>query len=672
MARIKKKGTSGAAKNYITRSQAVKKLQVSLSDFRRLCILKGIFPRQPRNVKKANKGSTAPTTFFYNKDIAYLQHEPVLRSLREYKTFAKKLSRAVGRREWAMAKGINENKPVYRLDHIIKERYPTFDDSLKDVDDALSLLMLFANLPSNTSVQPETIQSCARLCAQWQLYVMKAHALRKVFLSIKGIYFQAEIRGQSITWLVPYMFTQHIPHDVDFRIMSTFLELYQTLMGFILFKLYTDINLVYPPALDEASDEQGAGVGAFRLTEQAKAALDGLSGQDEGGAKGRQTTQANTSTKKISASEVRRQIKAVNATQTEDDQEVDALIGSAEAGPSVTTTETISADDFVERPAKEGEESARLVTLADLDASSANSPQQSLFSSYYFYISRECPRGVLEFILRSFGASVSQIGWDEVSGSGSAFTEDDPRITHHIIDRPAITSAARKHEGKRVFVQPQWVVDCINTKKILGAALYAPGQTLPPHLSPFVDDEEVRRRGGYVPAEADVQQSDVKAQAGTSAKAEDEENEDEEESDEDDEAGAMAEDDEDKVSERPALVSLLADPLNDDLIASAELEAEAAGGEDALHELQEAHETAKKAFRKRGTKKGTATTAAQDEEEAKNMAKMLMSNRQRKLYTKLSYSQGKRGEEARKLAEKKQKIVKSDKKKAKTGKVKSG
>lgn len=41
MAKIKRRGESGAAKNYTTRNQALKKLQVSLSDFRRLCILKG-------------------------------------------------------------------------------------------------------------------------------------------------------------------------------------------------------------------------------------------------------------------------------------------------------------------------------------------------------------------------------------------------------------------------------------------------------------------------------------------------------------------------------------------------------------------------------------------------------------------------------------------------------
>jgi len=141
MGRLKQKGKAGAAKNFITRTAAVKKLQCSLADFRRLCILKGmfrdsvglhlrvsntifagIFPREPRNKKKANKGSSAPTSFYYTKDIAYLAHEPVLKKLREHKAFAKKLSRALGRGEWSAAKSLDEHKPVYKLDHIIKER----------------------------------------------------------------------------------------------------------------------------------------------------------------------------------------------------------------------------------------------------------------------------------------------------------------------------------------------------------------------------------------------------------------------------------------------------------------------------------------------------------------------------------------------------------------------
>ena len=204
MAKIKKKGESGAAKNYITRNQALKKLQITLAEFRRLCILKGIFPRQPRHIKRANKGSTAPTTFYYAKDIAYLLHEPVLQAFRDHKSFAKKVNRAIARREWYAAKNLDDNRPKYRLDHIIKERYPTFVDSLRDLDDALSMLFLFANIPSSRNIAPEITSHCARLCTEWQLYVMRTRCLRKVFLSIKGIYFQAVVHGQEVTWLVPY------------------------------------------------------------------------------------------------------------------------------------------------------------------------------------------------------------------------------------------------------------------------------------------------------------------------------------------------------------------------------------------------------------------------------------------------------------------------------------
>lgn len=53
--RIKKKNTSGNARNFITRSQAVRKLQVSLADFRRLCIFKGIYPREPRKQEEGKQ-----------------------------------------------------------------------------------------------------------------------------------------------------------------------------------------------------------------------------------------------------------------------------------------------------------------------------------------------------------------------------------------------------------------------------------------------------------------------------------------------------------------------------------------------------------------------------------------------------------------------------------------
>jgi pescadillo len=45
--------------------------------------------------------------------------------------------------------------------------------------------------------------------------------------------------------------------------MLTFLEFHQTLCGFVNYRLYSDVNLVYPPALDLKLDEGGAGMNAL-------------------------------------------------------------------------------------------------------------------------------------------------------------------------------------------------------------------------------------------------------------------------------------------------------------------------------------------------------------------------------------------------------------------------
>ena len=50
-------GQKGAAKNYITRTQAVRKLQISLPDFRRLCIFKGTLLSDPRHLSPSNPSS---------------------------------------------------------------------------------------------------------------------------------------------------------------------------------------------------------------------------------------------------------------------------------------------------------------------------------------------------------------------------------------------------------------------------------------------------------------------------------------------------------------------------------------------------------------------------------------------------------------------------------------
>lgn len=130
---------------------------------------------------------------------------------------------------------------------------------------------------------------------------------------------------------------------------------------------------------------------------------------------------------------------------------------------------------------------------------------QKLFAGLVVFLNREVPREPLVFVLRSFGAKVS---WDVNVCPGATFGENDENITHQIVDRE-ITSKYLK----RVYIQPQWVFDSINARKLLNIQEYFPGTSLPPHLSPFVEYREgdhitpdVVRLGQTVPQEKEPTQ----------------------------------------------------------------------------------------------------------------------------------------------------------------------
>lgn len=102
--------------------------------------------------------------------------------------------------------------PRVSIDHVVKERYPTFVDALRDMDDALTLTCLFSTFPKLKSIPPNLIALCRRLTVEFMHACIAARALRKVFISIKGIYFQVEIKGQAITWVIPHNY----PHEVSY------------------------------------------------------------------------------------------------------------------------------------------------------------------------------------------------------------------------------------------------------------------------------------------------------------------------------------------------------------------------------------------------------------------------------------------------------------------------
>ncbi|XP_031712705.1 pescadillo [Anarrhichthys ocellatus] len=482
----KKKYERGSVTNYITRNKARKKLQLSLPDFRRLCILKGIYPHEPKHKKKVNKGSTAARTFYLIKDIRFLLHEPIVGKFRDYKVFVRKLKKAYGKTEWTAVERLKENKPAYKLDHIVKERYPSFIDALRDIDDALCMGFLFSTFARTGKCHVQTIQLCRRLTVEWMNYVIASRSLRKVFISIKGIYYQAEVMGQLVTWLVPYQFSHDHPTDVDYRVMATFTELYTTLLGFINFRLYHSLNLVYPPKLDIKAESE--------LKEE----------DDEDYA-------MNSESYLEKLSSLSTSLARVVSTAEEEEAELDKF--------------PVEEEDLETMEAREKEQKQQ-------------EAQKKLFEGIKLFLNREVPRESLAFLIRCFGGEVS---WDKSVCIGSTYKVTDETITHQIVDRPNID----KQYINRYYIQPQWVYDCVNAKLLLPVEDYFLGVTLPPHLSPFVEEKD----GDYVPPEKLKIMALQRGEKPANEQEEEEEEEEEEDDDEEEEENED-EDDDEEVEEK--------------------------------------------------------------------------------------------------------------------------
>lgn len=60
------------------------------------------------------------------------------------------------------------------------DRYPTFVDALRDLDDALSMCFLFSTFPRTGKCHVQTIQLCRRLAVEFMNYVIASRSLRKV------------------------------------------------------------------------------------------------------------------------------------------------------------------------------------------------------------------------------------------------------------------------------------------------------------------------------------------------------------------------------------------------------------------------------------------------------------------------------------------------------------
>jgi len=468
----------------------MQKLQLNLKDFRRLCILKGIHPREPRNRKRAQKGDmTKIKTMYHEKDIRFLLHEPIVWKFRDFKVFLKKLKKAYAKGNENAAERLKSNKPRYSLDHIVRERYPTFVDAIRDLEDCLCLCFLYATFPKNPKTPVEMVGLCRRLCIEFMHYVIESKSLRKVFVSIKGYYYQAEIMGQIVTWVVPHNFAYSHPQGVDFRLMSIFVEFYTTMLGFVLFRLYHNLNVQYPPSLSGTIHD--------------------------------------------------------NSTENEPDAGDDEVQRERVAALNQCLARTVVESDEIEIDNIEtGAEDPSKLEAARIEAEKVKK-LQTLFKGLKFFLGREIPREPLVFMIRSFGGQVS---WDNTASPGSTYQVDDTTITHQICDRPRDTVDMKHIE--RFYIQPQWVFDSINHRDMLAVHKYFVGEPLPPHLSPFISEE--RRVGDYVPPE-EKEMLGLNAKKDVLDQEKEEESEEEEEDEQEDEEEDDDDDDvEDDVEETEA------------------------------------------------------------------------------------------------------------------------
>ncbi|CAD7697662.1 unnamed protein product [Ostreobium quekettii] len=512
-----KRGTKGNAVNYLTRTRAIRKLQVSLKDFRRLCIFKGIHPREPRKKKHG-----ADKTYYHIKDLRWLAHEQVLHKLREEKAWNKKVKRAAGKLNYDETERLEVIKPKYKLDHLVRERYPSFIDALRDLDDPLTMVHLFACLPAvektDVNIPQNMCELAKRLAMEFQAYIARTHSLRKVFISVKGYYYQAEVMGQCVTWLAPHQVSQLIPEDVDWMVLTTFLEFYETMMTFVNFKLYHSLSLRYPPVLDKRLSDAAAHLEAIMKD----LARPSFSGREEahtasGLAEISSSVRERMVTLPDKIDELTKQgtarqddcaegAEAMDAKESEaesgsdmpeidsgSDESLDNETSDGAAGADVPLPEVADAceqgasdsGDDVGPSAQEVEGEKAAGATVGVDSQDEATLCERLFNGLVFFLGREVPMETLLFVIRSFGGSA---GW---CGEGSPVSEADDSITHQVVDRPS-PKQMREH---REYIQPQWVFDSANARLLLPADGYAPGKTLPPHLSPFVDYEDE----GYVP-----------------------------------------------------------------------------------------------------------------------------------------------------------------------------
>jgi len=374
---FKKKGEAGEVVKYMSRQKAMKKLQLNKDQFYRLCIHKGIYPIEPKHRIRVQGGSSKWRPLYLKKDVKFMLHDPNIFKYREEDRLHKKIKKAKHMHNVTKETIHKRNKPVVTLQHNVLERYPSFQDALKDLSDSLNMVFLFSMLPAYDPIKEHHVSRAQRLVNEFMTYVIEARCINKAFISTRGYYYEVEINKVQIVFIIPHACNSVIPMSVDLDVMKNFLEFHMSVLGFVNFRLLQQVGYRYPLTPATIPNFKGKEKKDFDNFKNLMASLN-------------------------------HPMQRMTDKEEETKLEIDTKALVNDSNPATQK-------HYLQVLNKE--------------------LRRTLFKGQKFFIGRECNRVSLTFVIRACGGQVS---WDASSFPCSTFTEDDQTITYQIVDRPNV------------------------------------------------------------------------------------------------------------------------------------------------------------------------------------------------------------------------------------------
>ena len=116
---------------------------ITLTDFRVLCVLNGVYPKVPPSFKRLHDGGTKRKVYYDTRDIAFLSHDKLIDELREKRILKNKKANARASKQTERFLNLARAESQIDATHVIRNKYPTFEDAINDLDDCLSTCASF-------------------------------------------------------------------------------------------------------------------------------------------------------------------------------------------------------------------------------------------------------------------------------------------------------------------------------------------------------------------------------------------------------------------------------------------------------------------------------------------------------------------------------------------------